>query len=71
MVCSWELPQKLEVESPSGSNLGTMGLSFLAREERSSKVSMFRAVDLAPLKEEVVKAAAEPVRMEAMASFML
>jgi len=78
MVDSWEVPQKLEVESPRGSKRGTMGLSFFARTERSSRVSILREeeeatplVSAAPLKEEVVNAAAVDARMEAIASFML
>lgn len=78
MVDSWEVPQKLEVESPRGSKRGTIGLSFLARTLRSSRVSILREEEEAtpvlrpaPLKEEVVNAAAVDARMEAITSFML
>ena len=70
MVSSWVVPQKLAVERPRGSNLGTIGFSFFARVERSSKVSMLRAVETGPWVDGAVKAAAEPARMDAMASFM-
>jgi len=78
MVDSFEVPQKLEVESPRGSKKGTTGLSFLARTERSSTVSILREEEedtpqltVAPLKEEGVNAAAVVARIEAIASFMV
>lgn len=67
MVSSWVVPQKLEVESPSGSKYGTTGLSFFARSLRSS-VDSLRAVVEATLVEEVVNAAAVVARRDAIAS---
>ena len=74
MVSLSVVPQKLDVESPRGSKRGTTGLSFLARSERSSRVSILSAdveeTEVAPFNVEGVNAAAVPARMDAIASFM-